>query len=158
MAYPPELLRHQLVAVFACVVLAIAGFFALIHGLRTNADYSNAFMGFGVVSLLVGVPGAYLTTAWFRSAARLVSEGKRTPATATLVADQQFDSTTLYIELVVSNQTARVAVLTPAWEYTSILGISMPVEIFVASSSAIVKAISTDKGMLWCIPHNIALR
>jgi hypothetical protein len=156
-AYPPELLRHQLVAVCACVVLVTAGFFALIHGFGTNADYSNAFMVFGVASLLVGIPGAYLTTAWFRGAARLVSEGKRTLATATLVADRRFDSTTLYVELVVCNQTARVAVLTPTWEYTQILGISLPAEIFVASSSALVKAISTEKGMLWCIPHNTAL-
>jgi hypothetical protein len=157
-AYPSELLRHQVIAVTAFVGLVAAGAFALVHGIRTDADYSNAFIGFGLVSLLVGIPGAYLTTAWYRKAARLVSVGNPTPATAILVAERNSDSTTLYAELALNSKTARVAVLTPTWEYNSILGLTMPAEVFIDSRSALIKAVSTERGMLWCIPHNVALR
>ncbi len=162
MPYPPELLRHQLVAVSSSSLLTIVGIGALIYGLRIDADYATGFAAFGVVSILVGVPMAYLSTSWYRRAVMLVSSTERVPATAALVIERSFESTRVYAQVKIGADhpylSRRVAVLTPTWEYTSDLGGDFPVGLIIEPSSKLLKAISTDKGMLWCIPHNVPLK
>ena len=162
MTYPPELLRHQLFTVSASVLLVVVGVFAIVHGYRTDADFSNGFMAFGAFFVLVGIPMAHLTTAWYRRAANLVAAGQKTPATMKLVVERDSDSTTLYAEVALEGgikyESARVAVLTPAWEYQSTVGMAIPVMVYIESSSSLIKAVSTSRGMLWCIPHNVPLK
>jgi hypothetical protein len=162
MMYPPELLRHQLVAVGTSALMVVVGVFAVVHGYRTDADFSNGFMAFGVLFVLVGIPMAYLATAWYRRAAHLVAAGQKTPATMKLVAERKFDSTTLYAEIAleggVKYKSVRVAVLTPAWEYQSTLSIAVSALIYIEPSSSLIKAVSTSRGILWCIPHNVPLK
>jgi hypothetical protein len=162
MSYPPELLRHQLVAVCSSVLLATVGVFALVYGWRSNADFAQGFMAFGVVFLLVGLPMAYLSTSWYRRAAQLATAGQGVPATVKLAAERTFDSTTLYAEVTAADECMhgpiRVAVLAPTWEYTSALGCRLPAALFIEPRSSLLKAISTERGMLWCIPHNVPFR
>jgi hypothetical protein len=162
MPYPRELLRHQLFAASASVLLVVVGIFAIVHGYRSDADFANGLMAFGAFFVLVGIPMAYLTTAWYGQAAKLVVAGQKTPATMKLIVDRDSDSTSLYAEVALEGaikyESARVAVLAPSWEYQSTVGISSPVMVYIESSSSLIKAVSTSRGMLWCIPHNLPLK
>jgi hypothetical protein len=162
MTYPPELLRHQLFAVSASVLLVVVGVFSIIHGYRTDADLSDYLTVFGAFFVLIGISMGYLTTAWYRRAANLVAAGQKTPATMKLVIERDSDSTTLYAEVAfeagINYESARVAVLTPAWEYQSTVGVAIPVMVYIESNSSMMKAVSTSRGMLWCIPHNVPLK
>jgi cytochrome bd-type quinol oxidase subunit 1 len=162
MPYPPELLRHQLFAASASVLLVVVGVFAIVQGDRTDADFANGLMALGAFFVLVGIPMTYLTTAWYRRAANLVAAGQKTPATMKLIVERDFDSTSLYAEVALEGaikyESARVAVLVPTWEYQSTVGMVSPVMVYIESSSALIKAVSTSRGMLWCIPHNVPLK
>jgi hypothetical protein len=99
MNYPRELLRHQLVAVSASVLLVAVGVFAFVFGYRAADDFANASMAFGALFVLIGIPLAYLATNWYRRAAYLVAAGRNTPASMRLVAERALNSTTLYAKL-----------------------------------------------------------
>jgi hypothetical protein len=49
-------------------------------------------------------------------------------------------------------------VFIPAWEYESILGITVPALVYIEPGSSFIKAVSTSRGILWCIPHNVPLK
>ena len=75
----------------------------------------------------------------------------------TLLAESDSESTTLYAEVhLLSNAAAslRIAVLVPRWEYRSLLGKSQSAGLFIEPTTSRPMAISTQRGMLWCIPHN----
>lgn len=158
MAYPTELLRHQIIAVATSAVLSIAGIAALIYGLRSGGDYASGLVAYGIVSLLVGLAMAHLTFSWYRRAARLVAAGTSITAHATLIRDESMESTSLYVGISLSGSNTqlpvRVAVLTPAWDYTNMLQGSHTVALFIEPRSSKLMAVSTIHGTLWCIPHN----
>jgi hypothetical protein len=159
MPYPPELLRHQIVAIGASLLLSVVGMGSLVYGLRSDDSASTAFVAFGAVSLLVGPPMAWLSGSWYRRAARLVAAGQPVAAAIALFTKSDFDSATLFAEVRlvgnVAGKPLRVAVLAPRWDYRSWLGSSsLNAGLFIEPSSSRLMAISTQRGMLWCIPHN----
>ncbi len=160
MPYPPELLRHQIVAVGASLLLSVVGIGSLVGGLRSDDSASTAFIAFGAVSLLVGPSLAWLSGSWYRRAARLVAAGRQVAAVITLFTKADSESTTLYVEVRLAENASgtplRVAVLAPRWDYRSGLGSSLNAGLFIEPSSARLMAISTQQGMLWCIPHNVS--
>lgn len=162
MLYPPELLRHQVVAVGASLLLSFLGIAVLVYGLSSQDASSTGFIAFGVVALLVGLSLAWLSSSWYRRAVRLVSAGQQTDATITLVVKSDSDSTTLYAQVSavgkIADHSLGVAVLAPRWEYQSWLDRSQSARLFIEPSSSRLMAISTQRGMLWCIPHNVAAR
>jgi hypothetical protein len=162
MPYPPELLRHQVVAVGASLLLSFAGVASLVHGFRSGEDSSAIFVAFGTAALPIGALLGWLSTSWYRRAAKLVSSGQQVAAIITLVAEADLESTTLYAEVgpvgKIADRSLRVAVLTPHWEYRSFLGTPLGAGLFVEPSSSRLMAISTQLGVLWCIPHNVSAK
>jgi hypothetical protein len=156
--YPPELLRHQIIAISSSLLMSFVGLVALVYGLRSHDSSSKIFIAFAVITLLVGLPMAWLSFFWYRRAARLVSGGQEVSGSIRLIAKSDFDSTTLYAEVITStSKSLRVAVLAPRWAYKEWLGNSQSAGLFVEPASSKIMAISTSQGMLWCIPHNVSV-
>jgi hypothetical protein len=156
--YPPELIRHQTIAISTSLLMSLVGFVALGYGLRSHDSSSKIFVAFAAITLLVGLPMAWLSFFWYRRAARLVSGGQEISVSVRLIAKSDFDSTTLYAEVVTStSKSLRVAVLAPRWAYKEWLGSSQTAGLFVEPASSKIMAISTSQGMLWCIPHNVSM-
>lgn len=159
--YPPELSRHQAVAVGSCLLLTLAGVIALHVGLSDAGRSSKIGILFGVVALGLSAYMVFVTTSWCRKAAQLVSAGVSFAAEVSLVSVDEFGATVLYADIVVpgrgSSIVMRRTVLTPRWDYSPALGLSQKAELFVEPGSSLPMAISTPAGMLWCLPHNSPL-
>jgi len=157
MAYPAELLRHQVIAVAASGLLALLG-----AGVALGAWWAGAALGFagaGAAAFAIGLWMACLTLAWYRRAWQVVNAVPAWPATATLVAERGMDSTTLYVAVDDprggGRQPHRVALLVPPWDCAALLAAPAEVHLFIDPQNARLVAVATDRGMLWCLPHNV---
>jgi hypothetical protein len=86
----------------------------------------------------------------------VVSTTSPLAATATLTLDNGSDSTSLYAAVSGPQSSSihleRIALLIPRWNVRSVLGSPLPVRLHVDPSNSRLVAISTEHGMLWCMP------
>jgi hypothetical protein len=155
--YPKELFRHLAIAVGSCLLLALIGFYALVYGYQVRTS-EPVFLVLGVSMACLAIWWVWLLISWYQTAARLVREVSPLDATISLQVDSDTESTCLRVQTVLSGRLQpeqhRVAILTPSWDYQSLLGAAHPAAMFIDPKSHRVMAISTDLGVPWCIPHN----
>ena len=106
--------------------------------------------------------GLFFVPRWYHRAAFVVSTTSPLAATATLTLDNGSDSTSLYAAVSGPQSSSihleRIALLIPRWNVRSVLGSSLPVRLHIDPSNSRLVAISTEHGMLWCMPTGQVVR
>ncbi len=100
--------------------------------------------------------GLFFVPRWYHRAAYVVSTTSPLAATATLSLESGSDSTSLYAAVSLpqssSGHLEGITLLIPRWNVRSVLDSPLPVRLYVDPSSSRLVAISTERGMLWCMP------
>jgi len=157
-SFPPELRRYRLLVITSSLLLGGAGGFALIAALSppSGSDSRIPLALFAIAALPVAAFGLFFVPRWYHRAAYVVSTSSPLAATATLSLESGSDSTSLYAAVSLpqpsSGHLERIALLIPRWNVRSVLGSSLPVRLYVDPSGSRLVAISTEHGMLWCMP------
>jgi hypothetical protein len=162
-SFPPELRRYRLLVITSSLLLAGAGGFALIAALlpeHTETSPIPLFL-FAIAALPMAAFGLFFVPRWYHRAAHVVSTTSPLAATATLTLETS-DPNSLYADVSVPQsspiQLERIALLIPRWNVRSVLGSSLPVGLHIDPSNSRLMAISTEHGMLWCMPTGQVIR
>jgi hypothetical protein len=157
-SFPPELRRYRLLVVASSFLLAGAGSFALVAASSAPPGTASRIplVIFAITALPVAAFGLFFVPRWYHRAAYVVSTTSPLAATATLSLEAGSDSTSLCAAVSLpqssSGRLERIALLIPRWNVRSVLGLSLPVRLHVDPSNSRLVAISTEHGMLWCMP------
>jgi len=157
-SFPPELRRYRLLVITSSLLLAGAGGLALVAALSPSrgTDSRIPLVIFAIAALPVAAFGLFFVPRWYHRAAYVVATTSPLAATATLSLEAGSDSTSLYAAVSLPHisfgRMERIALLIPRWNVRSVLGSSLPVRLHVDPSNSRLVAISTEHGMLWCMP------
>jgi len=162
--FPPELRRYRLVVVASSLFLAGAGGIALHAAFSPDPVGSSPipFVLFAAVAFSVSGFALFFVPRWYRRAVHLVSTTAPLPGRATLTLEEDSESTSLFAT--VSTPEApdgpmdRIALLMPRWAFRPFLGRPLVVGLHVDPSSSRLMAISTEHGLLWCMPMGCVVR
>jgi len=154
---PPELRRHCLLAIAMSLLVGGAGVGALFVAISPELSSGSPvpFVLFAIVIIPLAAYWLFCVPRWYRRAAHVVGSTSPMAAVATFTLDT-IDSTSLYaaVSLPQSSVTPPkpVTLLCPRWNVRSVLGSALSVQLYVDPASRRLVAISTEHGMLWCIP------
>jgi len=157
-SFPPELGRYRLMVVGSSLLLAGMGGGALFVALSPDAGGRSPipFVLFAVVAFAVSAFGIFFVPRWYRRAALVVSTAPRVPGIVSLTLEADSESTSLYATVSTPDPSfrllERIALLIPRWDIRPLLGSSLSVGLHVDPSSSRLMAISTERGVLWCMP------
>jgi hypothetical protein len=158
MTLPRELRRYRLTVLLASLLLTAVGVGALALALTGSAGMAGPIplLLFAAVTLPVALFGLIGVPLWYRRAVRIVSSTTPRPVLATLSLDEGSDSTCLDAELHGLKGAAgpldAVALLIPTWDVRPLLGTPLDVGAYVDPERRRLVALSTPRGMLWCLP------
>jgi hypothetical protein len=164
MSFPAELRRYLLLVITSSVILAgaagIALFIAFLAGPATQSPIP--FLLFAIVALPVALFGIFFVPRWYHRAGYIVASTSPVAAVATLTLEADSDSTSLYAAVFLPQPSAtpveHIAILIPRWNVRSVLGSSLAVHLYVDPASSRLVAISTEHGLLWCMPTGQVVR
>lgn len=162
--FPPELSRYRFLVVGSSLLLAGAGGVALF--IAFSADPAGRspipFVLFALIAFAVSGFGLFFVPRWYRRAANVVATNAPLPGLATLTLESGTDSTSLYATVSTLEPSARplerIGLLIPRWDVRPLLGVSLTVDLHIEPSSSRLMAISTDRGVLWCMPAGRVVR
>ena len=164
MSFPPELRRYRRLVITSSLLLAGAGGFALVAALspgHTETSPIPLFL-FAIFTLPMAAFGLIFVPRWYHRAAFVVSTTSPLAATAILTLDNGSDSTSLYAAVSGPQSSSihleRIALLIPRWNVRSVVGSPLPVRLHVDPSNSRLVAISTEHGILWCMPTGQVVR
>jgi hypothetical protein len=157
MSFPIELRRYLLTAITASLLIGGAGGFALFAATAlTSGTDSLVLVLVAIVFLSFAGFGLFFIPRWYHRAGHIVSSTTPIAAVATFTLETDSDSTSLSAAVSVPHSPTKlrkqIAVLSPKWDRRALLGSSRSVQLFIDPSSSRLVAISTEKGMLWCMP------
>lgn len=156
--FPPELSGYRFLVVGSSLLLAGAGSVALFVAFSGDSTGGSPipFVLFALIAFAVSGFGLFFVPRWYRRAANVVATTTPWPGLATLTLETDSDSTSLYATVSTLETSARplghIAVLMPRWDVRPLLGASLSVDLHIEPSSSHLVAISTDRGLLWCMP------
>ncbi len=157
MSFPLELRRYRLAVITTSLLVGGAGGFALFAAMSLESGTDSLVLVlFAIVILPLAGFGLFFVPRWYHRAGHIVSSTSPIAAVATLTLETDSDSTSLYAAVSLPHSPTkllkRVAVLSPKWDVRSLLGSSLSVQLYVDPASSRLVAISTENGLLWCMP------
>jgi hypothetical protein len=162
--FPPELKRYRLLVVGSSLFLAGVGGVSLFLALSPGSSERSPipFVLFAIVAFAVSAFGLFFVPRWYRRAAHIVSTTPPLPGFAILTLEADSESTALYAMVSTPDPAARplerIALLIPRWKVQPLLGASLSVGLHIDPSSSRLMAISTEHGVLWCMPTGTVVR
>lgn len=163
-SFPPELRRYRLVVLAASLGLASAGTAAgvIAASPTTTREAAWVLAVFAITALVVAGFGIVCVPRWYRRAGYVVTAIPPVQSVATLLLESDSDSTSLYATVARPEDTIecmdRVALLIPQWDIHPLLGLCLPVALHVDPSTSRLMAITTQGGVLWCMPRGQRVR
>lgn len=150
--FPPELKRYRLIVFSASLLLGGAGVAVLLYPPEGSPTLPRLL--FAALALAMSGFGFFAVLRWYQRAAYVVATVLPRPCSASLHIDEDSDSTSLYVSLLLSEYEApvRVEVIMPRWDVHDFLNTVYAVNLYIDPSNTRLMAIDTPHGRLWCMP------
>lgn len=151
-AFPPELKRYRLIVISASLLLGGTGTAVLF--LPPEGSPTLPRLIFAAMALAMSGFGFFAVLRWYQRAAYVVATVAPRPCSGSLHLDEDSESTSLTVSLLLSHdeQPVRVAVILPRWNVRAFLNTVYTVKLYIDPSNARLMAIDTPHGRLWCMP------
>lgn len=150
--FPSELKRYRLIVICASVLLGGAGAAVLLFPPEGSPTLPRLL--FAAMALAMSGFGFFAVLLWYQRAAYVVATVAPRPCSGSLHLDEDSESTSLTVSLLLSHNEppVRVAVILPRWNVRAFLNTVYTVNLYIDPSNARLMAIDTPHGRLWCMP------